>query len=240
MLFESSIKGAFFRTVLLILYGYTNRSDTWSSSIITALTPPGQPGAKRLMVSNPDKQYVILQEGFTYNLLPTIISITPNYGPASGGAKVIIQGTGFLQGARVVIGKRSATTQWLDETAIEAVAPANPQGVWDVRVINPDTQEAVEREGFISVGELAYNYPNPFSASEGTTFRYVTDKPVESITVRIFNMAGVPIDVVQQTGSNEVEWHNTEAHGGLYIYLMEVQLEDGSKKQFRNAMEVYE
>ena len=28
MLFQSSIKGAFFRTVLLNLYGYTNRSDT--------------------------------------------------------------------------------------------------------------------------------------------------------------------------------------------------------------------
>ncbi len=63
-------------------------------------------------------------------------------------------------------------------------------------------------KGFISVGEVAYNYPNPFRASQGTTFRYVTDKPVRSITVKIFNLAGVPIDVVQQMDSNEVKWYN--------------------------------
>ena len=215
-------------------------SQVVSSTTITAVTTADKSGARDVVVRNPDKQEAILPEGFTYNPLPTIISITPSYGVSSGGTKMIIEGNGFLQGARAMIGERSATAQWQDETTIEAVAPANPQGAWDVRVINPDTQEAVKREGFISVGELAYNYPNPFSASEGTTFRYVTDKPVESVAVRIFNMAGVPIDFVQQIESNEVKWHNSEVHAGLYIYLMEVQLEDRNVRQFRNMLEVYQ
>ncbi len=137
-----------------------------------------------------------------------------------------------------MIGENPATAQLRDNTTIEAVAPANPQGVWDVRVVNPDTQEVVMRKGFISVGEVAYNYPNPFRASQGTTFRYVTDKPVQSITVKIFNLAGVPIDVVQQVDSNEVKWYNTEVHVGLYVYLMEVELENGDIKQFRGMLEV--
>ena len=72
-----------------------------------------------------------------------------------------------------------------------------------------------------------------------STFRYVTDDPVQSITVKIFNLAGVPIDVVQQMDSNEVKWHNTEVRVGLHVYLMEVELENGSMKQFRNTLEVY-
>ena len=206
---------------------------------ITAIMPPGKPGSRDVVVRNTDKQQAVLENGFTYNPLPTIISITPNYGSSSGGTKIIIEGTGFLQGAQVMIGDRAATTQVKDDTTIEATAPSNPQGVWDVRITNPDTQEVVMSKGFISVGEMAYNYPNPFRASQGTTFRYVTDKPIQSITVKIFNLAGVPIDVVQQMGYNEVRWHNTDVYAGLYVYVMEVEPESGNVKHFRGVLEVY-
>jgi hypothetical protein len=127
-----------------------------------------------------------------------------------------------------------------DDTTIEAVTPANPQGVYDVYVLNPDIQEAVKQNGFISIGEVAYNYPNPFGAERGTTFRYVTNERVQSITVKIFNLAGVPIDVVGQTGSNEVRWYDASVHAGLYVYLMEVRLEGGKVKKFKRMLEVYE
>ena len=210
-----------------------------SPTTITAIMPSGKPGSRDVIVRNTDRQQAILENGYTYNPLPTIVSITPNYGSSSGGTKIIIEGTGFLQGAQVMIGDRAATTQVKDDTTIEATAPSNPQGVWDVRITNPDTQEVVMSKGFISVGEMAYNYPNPFRASQGTTFRYVTDDPVQSITVKIFNLAGVPIDVVQQTDNNEVKWHNTDVYAGLYIYLMEVELENSEMRQFRNVLEIY-
>jgi hypothetical protein len=210
-----------------------------SPVIITAVTPSGEPGPKDVMVRNPDRQEATLQGGFIYNQIPKITDISPNYGTASGGTKVLIKGTGFLQGARVVIGKRAATTEVKEDTTIEAVTPANPQGVYDVYVLNPDTQEAVKQNGFISIGEVAYNYPNPFGAERGTTFRYVTNERVQSITVKIFNLAGVPIDVVGQTGSNEVRWYDASVHAGLYVYLMEVKLENGDVKKFKRALEVY-
>ena len=210
-----------------------------SDTLITAQTPSGEPGPKDVVVRNTDGQEIVLQGGFTYNPMPSIRSVSPNHGPTSGGTKLLIEGTGFLQGAKVLIGKHAATTEVKDESMIEAVSPANPQGVFDVRVINPDTQEAVKHKGFTSVGEVAYNYPNPFRTSQGTTFRYVTNERVESITVKIFNLAGVPIGVVGQSGSNEVRWYDVSVHAGLYVYLMEVKLDDGKVKKFKRMLEVY-
>jgi hypothetical protein len=210
-----------------------------SSTTITAVTPSDEPGARDVVVRNPDKQDARLQEGFTYNPIPTITRITPDYGTASGGTKIIIEGTGFLQGARVIVGERAGTTMVKDDETIEAVTPPNPQGLWDVRVVNPDTQEVVKREAFISVGELVYNYPNPFQASEGTTFRYVTNLSVEFIKVRIFNLRGVPVGVVEQRDSNEVRWYDPSVRAGLYVYIMEVKIEGSEMKQFKNVLEVY-
>jgi hypothetical protein len=209
-----------------------------SPEIITALTPPGNPGPRDVIIRNPDKQEMTLPGGFTYNPMPTITRITPDYGTAAGGTKLTIEGTGFLQGARVAIGERAGTTMVRDDMTIEAVTPPNPPGLWDVRVVNPDTQEVIVREAFVSVGELVYNYPNPFRASEGTTFRYVTNQHVEVITVKIFNLRGVPIGVVQQVGSKEVKWHDPSVHVGLYVYLLEARLEDGKVRRFKNALEV--
>jgi len=242
---EITIRGSGFLTGAKALFStdtgvflVASSTQVLSSNLITAITPPGKPGTDDVKVTNTDKQYAILEEAFTYNAMPTITSITPNYGSSAGGTKIIIEGTGFLQSGIVMIGELPATTQVKGDTTIEATSPSLPQGVWDVRVVNPDTQEVVMSKGFISVGEVAYNYPNPFRASQGTTFRYVTGDPVQSITVKIFNLAGVPIDVVQQTDSNEVKWHNAEVHAGLYVYLMEIELESGKMKQFRSVLEV--
>jgi len=210
-----------------------------SPNIITAVTPSGEPGLKDVVVRNPDRQEIVLPDGFIYNPLPKITDISPNHGPNSGGTKIIIRGTGFLQGAQVIIGKRSGTAQVQDDTTIEAVTPKNPPGVFDVRVINPDKQEAIKQKGFIFVGEVAYNYPNPFRAEQGTTFRYVTNERVELIKVQIFNLRGVPIGVVGQSGSNEVRWYDVSVHAGLYVYLMEVKLDDGKVKKFKRMLEVY-
>ena len=210
-----------------------------SPVLITAVMPSGEPGRKDVVVRNPDRQEIILPGGFTYNPMPKITDISPNHGPASGGTKIIITGTGFIQGVKVIVGKRPATAEMEDDSTIEAVTPPNPQGVFDVRVINPDTQEAVKDKGFISVGEVAYNYPNPFRAEQGTTFRYVTNERIDLIKVQIFNLRGVPVGVVGQSGSNEVRWYDASVHVGLYVYLMEVKLENGDVKQFRRMLEVY-
>jgi len=210
-----------------------------SATAITAITPIGKPGLKDIAVRNTDGQRIILADAFTYNPFPVITSITPNNGGSSGGTKIIIAGTGFLQGVRVAVGGNAGTAQWLDENTIQVITPSNPPGRWDVRVLNPDTQDVTAKEAFVSVGETVYNFPNPFRASQGTTFRYMTRQQVQYMTIKIFNLSGSPVDVVEQTGSNEVKWHNSKVHIGLYVYLVEAELANGERKQFRSMLEVY-
>jgi len=213
-------------------------AQVMSGNIITAITPLGKPGPKDVVVRNTDEQRVILTDGFTYNPLPTITHITPNNGGSSGGTKIIIEGTGFLQGVRVAVGGNAGIAQWQDEETIQVVTPSNPPGIWDVRLLNPDTQEVTAKRAFITVGEIVYNFPNPFRASRGTTFRYMTRHQVQYMTIKIFNLSGSPVDALETTGSNEVKWLNPRVHIGLYVYLVEAELENGERRQFRSMLEV--
>ena len=211
-----------------------------SSTRISALTPKflGRPGPQAVLVKNTDGQEDVLENGFTYNPAPEIIEISPSYGPTAGGTKMTIRGRGFQPGARVFIGEKPATTEVQNDVLIEAVTPPNPEGLLPVRVVNPDGQEGIKSKGFETIGELAYNYPNPFRSSHGTTFRYVTNEPVQEMIVRIFNLNGEPIDTVHGSGSSEVRWFNSDLRIGLYVYLMEVKLEAGSTRAFKRMLEV--
>jgi len=80
------------------------------------------------------------------------------------------------------------------------------------------------KKGFISIGKIVCNFSNPFRASQGTTFRYMTRHQVQNMKVKIFNLSGSPIDALGITGSNEVKWHNPQVHVGLYVYLVEAEL----------------
>ncbi len=51
-----------------------------------------------------------------------------------------------------MIGENAATAQLRDDTTIEATAPSLPQGVWDVRVVNPDTGSGYEQRLHLSGG----------------------------------------------------------------------------------------
>ena len=126
-------------------------SQVVSPGRITAITPKvlGEPGPKDVVVENPDRQLAPLENGFTYNPLPVIQEISPDFGSISGGAKILIRGSGFLSGAQVFIGERRATADFRDASTIEATAPPNPTaGLLAVTVVNPDTQEAVLPGGF--------------------------------------------------------------------------------------------
>jgi hypothetical protein len=174
-----------------------------------------------------------------YNPLPTITGIQPNNGPSSGGTKLLITGSGFLPGARVMVGySESSSVIVKDEGTIEAITPSGKPGMNVVSVVNLDTQVASVNEGFIYIGKFAYNYPNPFRASQGTTFRYMTNEKVESMEVRIFNTGGVPIDAVSGSGSNEVKWLNSSLRKGIYVYVMEIVLDGGRKDHYKGVLEV--
>ncbi|MDP6751090.1 MAG: IPT/TIG domain-containing protein, partial [Candidatus Poribacteria bacterium] len=211
-----------------------------SDELIVAVTPKfrGQPGLVDVWVTNPDRQRILYEDGFTYNPLPTISKISPSYGLTAGGTIIAIEGTGFLPGARVFIGNSAATTEFKNQSSLEAVTPPNLPGSFDLKVVNPDSQETVATAAFLSVSETVYNYPNPFRASQGTTFRYVANEEVKEIKVQIFNLNGEPIGLLRQNGGGEIKWHKSDLNFGLYVYHMEVQLETGQTRTFQKLLQV--
>ena len=80
---------------------------------------------------------------------PTVSSISPNTGGATGGTSVTISGTNFVSGATVTLGGAVATNiNVANATTITAVTPAHAAGTVNVVVSNPDGQTGTLTGGF--------------------------------------------------------------------------------------------
>src|SRR5262249_6998193 len=74
---------------------------------------------------------------------PTLSSVSPNSGPASGNTAITISGTNFSAGASVTIGGIAATNIAVtSSTSITANTPAHAAGAANVTVTNADGQSA--------------------------------------------------------------------------------------------------
>jgi len=82
---------------------------------------------------------------------PEIKSIDPKEGPASGGTKVTITGTGFVTEAKVSFGTNAAINiNVVSDTIITADTPSG-EGVVDVIVANADGQKATATQAYTYV-----------------------------------------------------------------------------------------
>ncbi len=82
------------------------------------------------------------------NTLPSIV-VDPNFGPALGGATVVIKGRDFRPGAKVSFGGREGQILDLSNTSITVDVPPGNPGNADVVVENPDGARAMLRGGFV-------------------------------------------------------------------------------------------
>ena len=238
---EGFLPGATVQMLFGNSYTPAKEINVISSQLIIATTPEiiGLESATLdVRVLNPDGQIVKRQKAYTYNELPEIRDVTPNYGLNSGGTTVVILGSGFLPGAKAFFGKRSATTEFLGPNRLEAVTPPISLGQHDITVVNPDFQQIIEPKAFVSVSETVYNYPNPFQSGQGTTFRFVTNENVKEIKVQIFNTNGEPIATLRREGNGQIKWSGEGLNFGLYIYHMEVELETGQVKRFQKTLQI--
>jgi len=72
---------------------------------------------------------------------PTITSVTPTSGVASGGTVITILGSGFVGGAMVRVADVAATSvTWVSASQLTAVTPAGSAGAKELRVENLDGQ----------------------------------------------------------------------------------------------------
>ncbi len=113
-----------------------------SDTEITAVTPAGTAGTAAVRVVTPIAQTAAL---YTYTAAtgPTITSVSPDSGPATGGTLVTITGTGFTGATEVLFRSTPATNITVaSDTEITAVTPAGTAGLAAVRVVTPIAQTA--------------------------------------------------------------------------------------------------
>ncbi|HRO01235.1 MAG TPA: autotransporter domain-containing protein, partial [Nitrobacter sp.] len=131
--------------------GVTVVNDT----TITATTPAHAAGAVAVAVTTPGGTNS-LPNGFTYSALaPSIISVTPNTGPATGGTPVTITGTNFTGATAVTFGGTAATSiTVINDSTITATTPAHAAGSVAVAVTTPGGNASLP-------GGFTYSAPVP-------------------------------------------------------------------------------
>jgi glucose/arabinose dehydrogenase len=141
-----------------------------SSTSITAKTAAHAAGAVNVVVTNTDTQSGTLTNGYSYtNPAPTVTSISPTTGPATGGTPVTIGGTGFLSGATVTLGGTAATSVVVvNSTTITATTAAHAAGAVNVVVTNTDTQSGTLTSGFTYSVSSTVSSISPTSIGAGT------------------------------------------------------------------------
>ena len=103
------------------------------------------------------------------NAAPTAWSMNPTAGPVAGGTSVTISGTGFVTGATVAFGAKTATVTSLSPTSITVTAPsAASASTVTVKVTNPDTQSVSLSQGY------SYNPGGCWPETGGSNSRMVS------------------------------------------------------------------
>jgi hypothetical protein len=105
------------------------------SSRVSAVSPPGDPGAADVEVINKNGQ-ALLFRAVTYHPVPTLFGIDPAAGPAAGGTPLTASGAGFADPLELLFGAAPATDLSVSPTQIQASSPAG-SGQVDVTVAGP-------------------------------------------------------------------------------------------------------
>ena len=167
-------------------------------TLIYFTIPPGTIGTVDVTVATPDGKEWILEQGYTYDPFPPplIREIYPIEGPIDGGTEVIISGNNFRDGSVVFIGGRQVEQlDSLSPTEIRLKTLPLPFGHKDVRVVNPDGQEVVQKRAF------TYNAP----------------LDITSITPNVGSMKGGTQVTITGTGFRVSNWSTRVTIGGVLV-----------------------
>lgn len=239
------IDGANFVSGVKIYFGGVQATvNTFYSSVRLKVTAPAGTAAGTVDVKavNPDSKEGVKVAGYKYLAppplpAPTITQISPNTGLIAGGYIAYIDGTNFVSGLKVYIGATEATVNnFYNATRIKITIPAAADaGVVDVKIVNPDLQEAVLAGGFaytkpapppVTVtavspntgstagGELLYIDGTNFAAGATVTFGTTT---VPIISVVSATRVKVYAPAATQAGTVDITVTNTDGQSGTLV-----------------------
>jgi hypothetical protein len=173
-------------------------------STLTCLTPANAVGTANIVVTNPDGQIGTGTNLYTYNPLPTLGSISPNYSAPAGGTLITINGSNFMNGASVTVGGSTCTSPThVNSTQMTCLTPTRTHGSYTVAVINPDTQQATLASGitYHPVPTLTSSNPTHGSTQGGYTLSLQGTGFLPGVTVTV---GGITCSGVSRTSSTSL------------------------------------
>ena len=172
-----------------------------SSTSITATTPAGSAGAVTVTVTV-NSQSGSLANGYTYVVVPTVSSVSPNSGSTAGGTAVTITGTNFASGATVTFGSAAATNVVVvSGTSITATTPAGAAGAVTVTVTNIGSQSGSLASGYtyVATPTVSSVSPNNGPVAGGTAVTITGTNFAAGATVKFGSTAATNVVVVSST-----------------------------------------
>ena len=126
---------------------------------ITAKSPMGSPGSVDVTVMQAGTT-AVLKNGFIYEGPLGLFVVNPNFGSISGGTFLTLVGSGFAEGAQVLVGGVPCShVTVLDYNVITAKVPPGAPGTVDV---------SVAQNGAVATLPLSFTYFDPVSYYGGT------------------------------------------------------------------------
>jgi hypothetical protein len=153
-----------------------NVRNLTSSSLVCDTPASSYKLNKPVVITNPDGQIGALQNAFSWSngLAPTVSSVTPNFGPTTGGTTIRITGSNFFTGLSVFIGGTACgSVNFVNSGEVQCVTPPGPSGsTQTVVVTNPDSQQGALPSAFAwsngNPPSIASVFPNTGSVTGGS------------------------------------------------------------------------
>ncbi len=211
-----TIRGKHFINGAKVYFNNTLVTSTFVSESELTLTTPSWNVAETVKVKiiNPDGQEAILDAGYMYVYpAPIIASITPNQGEISGNLVLDVRGGYFQNGAKVYFDNvELPSVIFYSNSQLKVRTPSwSNQDVVDVKVVNPDGQEASLSDGFSYVLPVAPQLigispaEGPLSGGtsvkiSGTSLGAVTNLYLDTTNVAIKSNSGTDIIITTPKG----------------------------------------
>ncbi|WP_216361192.1 putative Ig domain-containing protein [Caulobacter mirabilis] len=141
---------------------------------ITATSPAGTGTVDVRVTTAAGTSAVVAADQFTYSAAPpTVTGLSPTNGPTGGGNTVVITGTNFTGVSAVTFGAAPAMGfTFISATQINATAPANSAGTYDVTVTTPggtSATTAADQYTYVSAPTVTAVSPSAGPTGGGAT-----------------------------------------------------------------------
>jgi hypothetical protein len=196
------ISGTQFLSPVTVSIGGTNCPVTSASgSTITCTAAAKAAGTYDIVVTNFDSQAGTLAGAYTYQVAPTISSVSPAAGPLAGGTSMTLTGTGFLVGATVSVGGAACSVTSVTSTSLVCTTSIASAGAKAVEITNPDGQSALLSDGFTYLAPPTVLTISPSSGAlgGGTTLSITGTGFFPGATVDVGGAACSSVSVVSPT-----------------------------------------